>query len=646
MKKNNPILSILVFFFSIIAPSITFAQNWQYTDWLRQVTSTNSGECEINDVIEYNSKIYVVGSFSGTCQLPGSNTSFTASDKDAFIACYSSVGALDWGRQISGSGDQVAKAIVYGYNSDLFITGQDKDGLLLQKWNLYGTLLGTATAFNQSFDSYLLNNGNDIEVYGTNIYVLGSYSNSSISLLKFNSSLVYSNVNQIFPSTQTAEGLSMKRIASALYVTGYYSGNLTDESGSLIFSNYSSTANTHECDIYIGRFHTTSLANEWKLRAGGINGVSTGILGDRGYGIDVTTTAIYVTGASQSNSTQFTSASGTNSITLATHGIFVAKYTNTGQVQWVKDAGDGSLLQRNNVGYGIDEQAGKLYVVGRVMGGSQFAPGVSIPPATGTTGSDNVFLAEYNGTDGTLNNLQSSNNNSQNSALKSVYATTGCQLYVGGYFNGQRTFENLSVNAGTKSGLLLSLTKFHPSVAPSSFSFCKNSPLVLPLTASGATSYSWASPVPSLLTSTTGATVNFDYSVGESLPSSNSFAITVTGTKSGCSGKALVKVNQTCFSGGETEDRSQDIADLDSDINLQIFPNPATSEINVNIDSETEEPATFYLMDFSGRVIETQKTIGSSQTSKFALEHLPAGFYIVKLQYGENKTMTKSFIKQ
>ena len=78
---------------------------------------------------------------------------------------------------------------------------------------------------------------------------------------------------------------------------------------------------------------------------------------------------------------------------------------------------------------------------------------------------------------------------------------------------------------------------------------------------------------------------------------------------------------------------------------MTVFPNPATSEVNVLFNVGNEEAATLYLMDFSGKIIEIQNASGNSQTSRFSVEHLPAGSYVVKLIYGDNKTITRSLVK-
>ena len=75
------------------------------TDWLLKIggTGTDNAKCLTFDPT--SSKVYVGGIFTGTISFGSTNLTASAA-QDAFVACYSSAGVLQWARQISGSGQE------------------------------------------------------------------------------------------------------------------------------------------------------------------------------------------------------------------------------------------------------------------------------------------------------------------------------------------------------------------------------------------------------------------------------------------------------------------------------------------------------------------------------------------------------------
>jgi hypothetical protein len=80
-----------------------------------------------------------------------------------------------------------------------------------------------------------------------------------------------------------------------------------------------------------------------------------------------------------------------------------------------------------------------------------------------------------------------------------------------------------------------------------------------------------------------------------------------------------------------------------------IFPNPASSNINVMIDAPVKDNVTIIITDVSGRILKTQKAVINSGTNTFdvGIGEMASGMYMLKVICESNcETKVSKFIKQ
>ena len=74
-------------------------------------------------------------------------------------------------------------------------------------------------------------------------------------------------------------------------------------------------------------------------------------------------------------------------------------------------------------------------------------------------------------------------------------------------------------------------------------------------------------------------------------------------------------------------------------LTMSVFPNPTSSFVNLKVDNYNFENLAFYLMDISGKQLQTQK-IDSTET-QIQMENLPQAIYFLNVI--DNNKQIKSF---
>ena len=72
----------------------------------------------------------------------------------------------------------------------------------------------------------------------------------------------------------------------------------------------------------------------------------------------------------------------------------------------------------------------------------------------------------------------------------------------------------------------------------------------------------------------------------------------------------------------------------ENNFSMLVYPNPTTSDIKIDIESELSNVADIVIYDITGRVVEMQKS-QSTSTSITAGSNLPAGMYILEVRQNE-----------
>ena len=74
---------------------------------------------------------------------------------------------------------------------------------------------------------------------------------------------------------------------------------------------------------------------------------------------------------------------------------------------------------------------------------------------------------------------------------------------------------------------------------------------------------------------------------------------------------------------------------LEEPVKVNIFPNPASEQVNIRFESVTDKEILLYLLDSQGRVIMTDKIETASIDKTINLQDLPAGIYYLRLTKGK-----------
>jgi hypothetical protein len=260
-----------------------------------------------------NGNIYLTGSFSGTATF-GTTTLTSYGSSDIFIAKYDNAGNCLWVKKAGGTSTGEG----WGISTDV-------DG------NCYATGLFSGTA-----------------IFGTT--TLTSYGEADIFITK------YDNAGNCL-WVKKAGGVSIDHgygifadINKNIYLTGHFQGTATFDTNTL--TSYG------EADIFIAKYDYAGNCL-WVRKAGGVS---------TEYGNEISADAL-----GNSYSTGFFSGTAIfGTTTLTSYGnwdIFIAKFDNSGNFLWVKQAGG----VNNDLGYGISALAnGDVYVTGTVEGSADF----------------------------------------------------------------------------------------------------------------------------------------------------------------------------------------------------------------------------------------------------------------------------------
>jgi len=165
-----------------------------------------------------------------------------------------------------------------------------------------------------------------------------------------------------------------------IYVTGEYNGTSTFGTITLPFSGSRS--------IFLVQYNAITGVAQWAQ-------TGTGTVNMSGQGVAVDSlNNVYMTGF-------FTATTTFDTITVTAVGttdMFVAKYNNSGTIQWVRTAGAASS---SNSGYGVAvDPADNIYVSGAFQNMTTFDT-ITVT----AVGSFDVFMAQYN-TSGTVQSVQ------------------------------------------------------------------------------------------------------------------------------------------------------------------------------------------------------------------------------------------------
>lgn len=433
--------------------------------WEKRAGST-SGESAFG-IAAADSSVYVTGYFNGTANFntPSSGSSHTvvsAGMSDVFVAKWSQNGAILWEKRAGGtSGDGGHGIAVVG--DAVFVTG-DFEGaanfntpatgsshalasaglsdVFVAKWSASGNILWEKRGGGTNDDD----DGLGLSATGDAVFATGYFSGTA----NFNTpssggsnALVAPFQRDIFvakwslggdiqwaanPGVKT--GLDDVAYATATDDSGnvYMTGSFT---GYALFGNAQLVSNGSR-DVFVAKYDASG-ALQWARRAGGTSS-------DEPRGIAVADGAVYVVGTFNGTADFNTPTSGA-SHTLASAGswdVFVAKWSDAGDILWEKRAGGTG----NDKGFGIAVAGGSVYATGYFAGTANF----NTPAAGGShelvsAGGADVFVAKWS----VAGNIQwEKRAGGAGGDEGRAIVLSGGAVYVAGAFSGTANFNTPS----------------------------------------------------------------------------------------------------------------------------------------------------------------------------------------------------------
>ncbi|HWE38909.1 MAG TPA: SBBP repeat-containing protein [Isosphaeraceae bacterium] len=344
--------------------------------------------------------IYVAGDFSGSVNLnPSGNTTLTShGGRDAFVAKFSSTGALLWARDLGGSGTDAANSLAIDSVGDVYVGGSFQGTAAMGAVSLAGGGNGSAfvakldgsgnVAWARAGTSPSAAQVNDLAVDSAgDVFAVG----------RFTGSANFGGVNLAAPSASYYNGFVVKYNASGAqaYATGFGGSSWTqanavavDSSGDAYVggNNYGATTiGTRTLpygggyDGFLAKFNPSGAAS-WGLDLGG-NGTDM----VQGVAVDGQGSA-YVTG-------EFSSTATFGTASLTSHGLMdsmVAKVDGAGNVAWAKSFGGAG----NDMGMAVAvDSTGAVTVGGTFNGTVAVAPGITLTSA----GAGDAFALRLDG---------------------------------------------------------------------------------------------------------------------------------------------------------------------------------------------------------------------------------------------------------
>lgn len=209
------------------------------------------------------------------------------------------------------------------------------------------------------------------------------------------------------------------------YITGYFAGDLDFGGVGLTGSGLG--------DVYIAKYNTQRVL-QWVRQAG-----SGGWNGGRGIALGMDG-SVTLAGRIEG----LTNFDGKTVNGVGENDIFVAKYSSTGAIQWVKSGGGSGMDWANGVAVDGD---GNSYAIGYFTGGATFGT-----QSINSNGDRDIVLVSYDA-DGNLRWVKSAGGSGTDEGY-GVATDAGGNVYVIGIATGTANFGGASFSAGGTAGFI------------------------------------------------------------------------------------------------------------------------------------------------------------------------------------------------
>lgn len=276
--------------------------------------------------------VYIAGKYERNANFSGTIVS-CAGNHDIYLAKYSPSGVLQWVRTAGGVSGDYAHAIAVDGAGNSYVTGE------IERTVKFGSITFSGNGSNDVF------------------------------LAKYNTNGVLQYAKKVGGSSKSDRGLGISEFNGNVYITGNFQGT----------ASFSGTTLTSSggLDIFIAKY-TTSGVFQWIKKAGGLGN-------DEGYAVSNDAGGnIFVTGYFSSTA----KFGGTSIASKGGNDIFIAKYTPSGSLIWVKKAGGTG----HDYGMGIKvDNSNRVFLTGGFRNTSIFG---SIT-LKGNGGHADIFVARY-----------------------------------------------------------------------------------------------------------------------------------------------------------------------------------------------------------------------------------------------------------
>lgn len=317
--------------------------------------------------------VYVTGEFELTGKFGGLSVN-ARGGHDIFVVKYNPYGGVQWVRRSGGTDGDVGHAISSDQYGNVYVTGEfqktadfghisiqggDLNDIFLAKYDTYGNIKWV-----QKAGGYDSDKGHGVADQFGNVYLTGFFQGTAtfgnqvlyssgqkdVFLAKYNTNGTLLWVKK-FGSTGKDEGRAVNiDHAGNVYVAGYFHNSIS-------FGNHYLNSNGDH-DGFLTKFDANGNVIWAKKVSGPYYEVAKGVTSDN-YG------NVYITGV-------FCYGATFNSTAVNPYGqgdIFIASYTSSGSLRWIKKAGSGGYDEGTAI---RADGSGNVYVTGRFEGNAVF----------------------------------------------------------------------------------------------------------------------------------------------------------------------------------------------------------------------------------------------------------------------------------
>jgi hypothetical protein len=309
-------------------------------------TSTNYGRGIATD---NSGNYYVAGYFEGQIKFTAQDGAITSQGgSDVFIAKFNSAGSLVWKAFItSATNSEQATGLKVDIQGNVYVTG-----VFSTQMTVYSANLSSTTVNGPS---------------------------SGVFVIKFNSSGIF-----VWPAVFAATSINDIALDANgnPHITGQFYGTVAFGSISLTSTSY---------DAYVAKLNASNGNVTWAFLEGGTSTDTGNALSIDGFG-NVFLTGTYKGTASFGASPSLETLTARGSTGYS--DIFVAKYTNVGNLVWVRTVG--GIYDDEGSGIAVNSTGTEIYLVGLFRDVVLFGTGLGTNAQT-SAGSTDIVIAKYDG---------------------------------------------------------------------------------------------------------------------------------------------------------------------------------------------------------------------------------------------------------